>query len=409
MELEIKEVKIVAAKAAAGFVENANKKFKRKGLPTVDLKSLNKRTIKVKRDHAFGKAHWQLNPSDFKDEVVVDLVATFDEVKFSGWSFAAVISNIGTDQNFITLADGQEVPERFKTVDPQLCEHCNKRRSRKETFIVRNESGEFKQVGRSCLKDFLGHDVAGAINVIAFWFDAIMALEEQDEDRWFEGSNGRAGVPQQCIKEFLLRVVACTQRRGFHKSDAEFSTKDEVRSLWEFNKGNAWFFDLVNSKAQLANLKSDVEELLDWGKTLTDLDNSFLLNLGNALKQTVVNSRTEGLLACAWHTFTKAKEKEERREFLKAEDAKSKHVGTVGERLQFHLRLVWTRTFDSDFGELTINVLVDENGNKFVHKGKWWGDCGEEFDVKATIKEHSDFDGAKQTVLSRPHFFEKAA
>ena len=48
-------------------------------------------------------------------------------------------------------------PEAFGTA---WCEHCGLRRRRKATFVVVHvDSGELRQVGSGCLRDFLGgHD-----------------------------------------------------------------------------------------------------------------------------------------------------------------------------------------------------------------------------------------------------------
>ena len=73
----------------------------------------------------------------------------------NGWQFAASLEY--TDKgNIISGVEGIEIPERYYKCAP-WCEHCKTARDRKYSFIVRNtESGEFKQVGKACLKDFTG-------------------------------------------------------------------------------------------------------------------------------------------------------------------------------------------------------------------------------------------------------------
>jgi hypothetical protein len=52
---------------------------------------------------------------------------------------------------------------KYRTVDP-TCDHCGLIRSRKDTYLVYNDAtGEIKQVGRTCLRDYTGADNPEAI------------------------------------------------------------------------------------------------------------------------------------------------------------------------------------------------------------------------------------------------------
>ena len=86
-------------------------------------------------------------------------------------------------------------------------------------------------------------------------------------------------------------------------------------------------------------------------------------------------------------------------------------IGTVGERIEFS----WTtdkviELQPVQFGyRLVYNYLVlghDENGNalKYVGNTYAWPKVGDTVSCKATIKDHSEYNGLKQTVISRPKF-----
>lgn len=86
-----------------------------------------------------------------------------------------------------------------------------------------------------------------------------------------------------------------------------------------------------------------------------------------------------------------------------AQDAKSQHIGTLGKREVFSLTIQWVKYFDSAFGTLCIHGLKDTNGNVVIYKGsKCLGEKGEAITVKATIKEHAEREGIKQTIITRP-------
>lgn len=93
-----------------------------------------------------------------------------------------------------------------------------------------------------------------------------------------------------------------------------------------------------------------------------------------------------------------------------AQKAISKHVGTVGQKLAFaatylHRGSYTVRSFKG-YGTETMyaHTFADADGNKFVWKTTNYL-CGIEEDtsvqVAGTVKEHSEYNGEKQTTLTR--------
>ena len=79
------------------------------------------------------------------------------------------------------------------------------------------------------------------------------------------------------------------------------------------------------------------------------------------------------------------------------------HIGAVGKRAVFTLTLKKRLSFDGQYGTTYVHLMEDAAGNHVVHKGSCISiEEGEEFTVKATVKEHGERDGIKQTILSRP-------
>lgn len=92
-----------------------------------------------------------------------------------------------------------------------------------------------------------------------------------------------------------------------------------------------------------------------------------------------------------------------------ARKANSKHVGVVGKRQLFGTVTVvrvasYMRPSFSGFGHDTIWVISmsDENGNTLVSKSaSFYAEKGEAFKIKATVKEHNEYQGEKQTLVQR--------
>ena len=103
--------------------------------------------------------------------------------------------------------------------------------------------------------------------------------------------------------------------------------------------------------------------------------------------------------------------KDDGEQALKAKNGEhiSEYVGTVGERREFVCKMVGHFTYESHYsfyGELNhIYKFADENGDIIVWNTTAGVEEGKtEYRFKATIKEHSEYRGEKQTVVSRAKF-----
>ena len=86
-----------------------------------------------------------------------------------------------------------------------------------------------------------------------------------------------------------------------------------------------------------------------------------------------------------------------------AKGTDSQHVGVVGDRHRLVLRVRLVRSFESAFGIIWLHVCEDEGGNVVVYKGsKELAARGETVTVIATVAEHGEREGVKQTIIKRP-------
>jgi hypothetical protein len=90
---------------------------------------------------------------------------------------------------------------------------------------------------------------------------------------------------------------------------------------------------------------------------------------------------------------------------LEAENAlgmyKSQYVGAVGQRLVLNLTVNAIFAYESKFGTIKIHKMLDEIGNIFVWKTTNLLEENKPLCIAATIKEHSEYNNEKQTVLTR--------
>jgi hypothetical protein len=83
----------------------------------------------------------------------------------------------------------------------------------------------------------------------------------------------------------------------------------------------------------------------------------------------------------------------------------SQHVGVVGDRHRFVLCVRIVRSWDSmmGYGMTYLHVCDDQDGNVVIYKGsKELAARGETVTVDATVTEHGEREGTKQTIIKRP-------
>ena len=92
---------------------------------------------------------------------------------------------------------------------------------------------------------------------------------------------------------------------------------------------------------------------------------------------------------------------------LRASESKSSYVGNIGDKIEVKAKLTKCHSYDSTFNYHTvttfINIFTDEAGNVYVWKSTAYFDAGldEPVILKGTIKDHSEYNGIKQTILTR--------
>ena len=91
----------------------------------------------------------------------------------------------------------------------------------------------------------------------------------------------------------------------------------------------------------------------------------------------------------------------DRQEFARAN---SQFIGEVGDKVTMTITVERIIVLKSEFyGDNYITIAHDESGNVITYKGR--SDIGSKGDIviiKATVKEHTVYNGVKQTVVQRP-------
>ena len=167
-------------------------------------------------------------------------------------------------------------------------------------------------------------------------------------------------------------------------------------------------------------IESEATDAIEWIHCLSEEElnrSSYLFNLRQIIDAGYCTLRHFGFLASLIPSYRKSEYK--KLIDLKNSDKKvSEHVGNVGDKISVKVTYINTHTYDSQFGSSHIHLFIDDNGNIF----KWSTGTGLKFTVKddhanytqwypldngatvqlvGKIKSHDEYNGKKQTVLTR--------
>lgn len=324
--------------------------------------------------------------------------------KMSGWTFCAVVEPTPAG-NSVRCVPGMDVATTYQTATLS-CQHCNKIRKRSEYFVVRHDDGTEKTVGRNCIKDFLGHtnpeQIARMMELIA----SIKAGE--DEEGWgFGGGKQPIFFAIHDLAQWTLAVIG---RYGFVPRSAmkPNTTSSEVSYLLTYprwsSKQEQREWQEARDRFESFKKPQEASKALEW---IYDLENkavrsNFENNLLIAVKLEKVGYQELGLFCAGIHNAMKAigaaiAAREERK------NKSNEHVGTIKKREVFELTVTKLRDINTDFGTSVLFIMEDEKGNAF----KWFAskdtgmEVGKRYKIKGTVKAHDEYQGRKQTSLTR--------
>ena len=323
---------------------------------------------------------------------LIEIDVTGCTPKLSGWNFIAKLEH--GKSNIVSTLPGIDVPEEYWTCEP-ACQHCNTKHRRKVSFIIEKDS-VYRQVGRNCLADYMdSEDAVAVVELFSRFSKAIMSAEYDDDD---DMDRPRVARENQMvgIEDFLNGVLLTVHHFGYlNKANAEAVNKPATCHLsWEWCVNEPKNMISKAQKEEPAKLAKGLEnEVVEWIKTL-DASNQYYHNLKALLERPGVCYKHIGLLASAVPAWRKANER-----MMKAP---SEWIGEVKKRETFKLNFLSDYVCDTEWG--TLHIMRFALGDNIV-VWKTTNPCnieiGDTVELKATVKEHSTFKGAKQTVITR--------
>jgi hypothetical protein len=341
-----------------------------------------------------------------------EVTLTGEQPRYAGWSFCATLSAL-EDMVMIAAVPGIEMDPKWRTADPKHCDHCQTARYRRETFILRHEDGREVQVGRQCLRDFLGHADPHALAAWAEMLITAAGIGSAFEEGGLGG--GMRRDPKWALKSVLAYTNAVIRVRGWvSRTNAALydkpATSSAVRLLLEgpTDKWNQKEYDQLMKEVKAADIDDQrvADEVIAHFQEVLDRDdlNDYLYNLKVALTPGYAIPKTFGIVCSAVATYQRDIGERAERAAREAAGQVSAHQGQLKERLTLtNLKIVFQKAMDSQFGVTTLIKFTDEAGNVYTwfKSGSSCFEVGHVVSGKGTVKAHDEYKGTKNTVLTR--------
>lgn len=370
----------------------------------------------------------ELRPCDCRSEATVKKVPYEarrvelkipDEAVFAenNWAFGGSVEPSGVEgKNFVNVNLsgnnlGFVVPSKYFTANPCTCDYCKTNRKRNKTYLVVNkETGEWKQLGKECLKLFVtGIDVDAIATFESFIKEAECAANPGDEFFY----NRRLRFVK--VADALALACAVYRERGYLATrdvagnSNDLSNKNIVqRKLTQQYGCDSDFLNITNStrdKIDAITFKADIDakESISVISDVEQLpDDPYYNNLKVIVANEYIPLNKLGLLASIPKAIERYKEEKKRQEEKERLAAESNYLGSVGEKIS--VNFVSGREVaccETQFGLLHIYEFKDVNGNTVVWKSSSSKDIPESGTITGTVKSHEEYDGIKQTVILR--------
>ena len=378
-----------------------------------EIKKLNKRAEKLGTEPVVltvleSKTETQTDPIfGFEYQEVYHVCTVEGESpKLGGWTLVAAIEPVPNGENLVREIPGEGCPKRYRKAS-MGCDHCRTNVKRNKVYVLRHSAGDHKQVGSSCIADFLGHESPESMLGRAEYMMSCEGLvsDATEEDWGGGGGGGKRVVP---LTQFVAVCAVVIRKLGWlprsQAHEMEQATADIAWGLCvRHDQDNREFVKRNGLEATDADLKL-AKDAIAWAAAITDAGNNYLHNIGVCCRQECVEFDQAGWTGSVVPAYQKSLVNGRPR-------VDSQYVGVVGDRCEFaDLTIVGITPMEAnDYGPRNLVTLTDPNGNVL----KWftgvppkWVQQGEKVSLKAKVIKHSDFRGQSQTKINRPKVVE---
>lgn len=353
----------------------------------------------------------------YKEISYLKVNVTGEPPVLKGSVLAGIIEPTDKGNVILEINDKIKIPEKYRHTDLCDCEHCGIKRDRTSAFIVMNEeTNEFLQVGRVCLKSYTGDSDPKNIAFYESFFKLKEYSRHDNSPRIKRMYNvdqllaflikGKELYPE-INKEYLRNIILnnYVQDAFLHNKDLAEKRKEIAINIDDETYKKVEEFK--NSIFKLSNTNNN--NIWNYQLIMKDqyTDQAFLLLEVIDFKEAYDQKLTLQEVKIREELLRKQKEMEE----LEAKKSRV-HVGVLGEKIQTKVTLDSVVPAYNEFGTSLVYTFRDENKNCIVwfNNGKALFSTDEqeivikdkkEFYIEGTVKKFNKYKDEAQTQFIR--------
>jgi len=325
-----------------------------------------------------------------REKIVRELSVEGVTPKLAGWSFLATLTWDGG--TFVSRSapgfDGRIDPESVREGE---CDHCHVSRHRNDTYLVQNEDGERRQVGSSCIKDFLGHEFRPS------WLSGSKDLDEIEES-W----GGGRGYRDADTESVLAWAASLTEAHGWvSRNKAEIERRDPSSDLLKdllFGTSSA----ARQARRDLAPTDGHhalAKKVREWARQVDDSRSEYLANIKRLAGAEFVTERNTGIIGSAVAAYDREMTARAEREAQPV----SQFLGQPKDKITVQATVRSDTPVEGDWGIRHRYGFLTREGNWVT----WWAssnqglEAGREVILTGTVKQHETYRDVQSTVVTR--------
>ena len=308
------------------------------------------------------------------------------EPRMNGWDFVAKLDHSNEVGNIVRTLPGFTVPKMYYNRD-SVCDHCKVNRYRRDTFLVRNvETHEYKQVGRTCLKDFFGHGepekFAKMAELMGYADEAARGFEKDigADWRWID------------LNMYLTKVATEVRTVGFvSKKESNDTGKTPTCDI-----------ALMAMRGKCISTSEDrkvADDALAWAQNLSEEErakNEYLHNIYVIAASGVIETKSIGLAASIVSSYLRSLTP-------KTNFTNSEFIGAIDDRITLNVLVTTSKVIETVYGYSQLVKMVANNKDLITTfaSGKFAPKVGDTITITGSVKKHEIYHGIKQTVMNR--------
>lgn len=331
-------------------------------------------------------------------------VTVFGEIpRHGGWTVVARLDHDEEGETLLSLFPG--LPDQLaaevsgQRVIANFCHGCKIARHRTATYLARHDSGEYRQLGTTCVEPYTGLPIKG--------LEALWRFGKLKDSDWEE--TGEGGIPADLrvpVAEVLRVTAAIVAQEGRYYSRAEewkntLPTADGVSDYFFNRKTPQEWRAAIDAEPDATATATAVRE---WAVQGYGSLNDYRHKVGQLAQAETIDPRHLPTLVSAiagWH-------RDQEKAAAERAAQNSQPQGTKGERLTVNATVTTVVELEERYygyraQRRRLIKFQDASGNVYV----WFSsaatvpDKGDEVELTGTVKDHNTYGETVQTVLTR--------